>query len=78
MVRVGHTGVNRADFGAFGRIIMSYAFNALIGVDDVGGFSLADSLYRAFRLTGSATDALVGNFISHSIYLLNFSLRNHG
>jgi hypothetical protein len=55
---------------------MSYALDTLIGVDDIGGFSLADGVYRAFWLTGSTADALVRNLISHSIYLLSFSLRN--
>jgi hypothetical protein len=61
MVRVRFRGVNRADFRAFGRVEISYALDALIGVDDINGFSLTDGVYRAFWLTGSTTDALVRN-----------------
>jgi hypothetical protein len=63
--------INWANFRALGRIVMSHALDTLIGVDYIGGLPLTDGLYRAFRLAGSATDALVCDFISHSIYLLN-------
>jgi hypothetical protein len=72
MVRVGLSGINRADLSTLGRIVITHAFDAFIGVDDVDSLSLADSLHRAFWLAGPAADALVGDFISHSIYLLNF------
>jgi hypothetical protein len=61
MVRIWLRGINRADFNALGGIVMTHALDAFIRVDDVDGLSLADSLHRAFRLTGPAADALVGN-----------------
>jgi hypothetical protein len=76
VVRVGHAGIDRADFGAFRRVVISYALDALIEVDYIRCFSLADGLYRALRLTGSTADALVCNLISHSIYLLSLSLKD--
>ncbi len=50
---------------------MTYAFNALGVVDNVGRFSLADGLHRAFRLAGTTADALIRDHVSHSIFLLN-------
>jgi len=76
VVRVRHTGINRADFGALGRIKMSFALNTLIGVDYIGCVTLADGLHRALRLTGSTANALVCNLVGHSIYLLGLSLKN--
>jgi hypothetical protein len=67
MVWVGLSCINRADFDALGRIMVSHAFDALVGVDDVDCLSLADSPDRAFRLTGATADALVCNLQSHLI-----------
>jgi hypothetical protein len=74
MVGVRLAGINRANFRAFGRFVMTHALDTLIGVDDVLCLPLADGLYRAFWLTGSTADALISNFICHSIYLLILSL----
>jgi hypothetical protein len=70
---VGFGGIHRADFRALGRIKVTDALDTLIGVDDVYRFSLADGLYRALWLTGSAADALVRDFISHSILPPDFT-----
>jgi hypothetical protein len=78
MVGVRLDGINRADFRAFGRLVITHALDTFIGVDDVLCLPLADGLYRAFWLTGSTADALVSNFISHSIYLLILSLEQFG
>jgi hypothetical protein len=78
MVGVGHGGINRAYFRALGRFEMTHALDTLIGVDDVLCLPFADGLYRAFWLTSPATDALVSNFICHSIYLLILSLERSG
>jgi hypothetical protein len=56
---VGDRGADRTNFRAAGRLKEPYAFNAFLGVDFVRCLSLADGLYRAFRFTGSAADALV-------------------
>jgi hypothetical protein len=71
MFGVRYRRIDRADFRAPGRLIMSHALDAFVGVDIVGGLSLADSLDRAFRLAGSAADAFIRNLVSHSISLLN-------
>src|SRR3989304_9429409 len=76
--RVRHAGIDRADFRALGRAKMADALNTLVRIDDVSCFTLADGLHRAFRLAGPAADALIGDFISHSIYLLNLSRRDVG
>jgi hypothetical protein len=73
MVRVRDAGVNRADFGAFGRIVMAHALNTLVKVNYIGCFTLADGADGALGLAGSTADTLVCNFIRHSIYLLNLS-----
>jgi hypothetical protein len=78
MVGVRLGGINRADFRAFGRFVITNALDTLIGVDDVLCLPLADGLYRAFWLTGPTADALVSDFISHSIYLLILSLEQSG
>lgn len=76
MIRIGLRGINRAYFNTLGRVMVSFALDALIRVDDVDGFSLADSLYRTLRFTGTATDAFIVDFISHPIYLLKSSMGN--
>jgi hypothetical protein len=76
MGRVGLWCINRADFSTLGRLEVAHALDAFIGVNDIDGFSLANGLYRALRLAGSATDALIVDHICHSIYLLNSSLEN--
>jgi hypothetical protein len=48
MVGIGFGSINRADFSAFGRIVIADAFNAFGRVDNVGGFSLTDGLDRTF------------------------------
>jgi len=70
MVRVGFGSVYRADFRALGRFVISHALHALFGVDDIDCLTLADGLHGTLGLAGSAADALIRNFISHSIYLL--------
>jgi hypothetical protein len=59
MGRVRYRRTDRAYFRAPGRIEMSYAFDAFLGVDFVRRFAFADGLYRAFRFAGSAADALI-------------------
>jgi hypothetical protein len=58
-------GVYRANFSAFWRVIEAFAFYALGGIDDVGRLTLVDCLYGAFRFAGSATNALICDFVSH-------------
>jgi hypothetical protein len=73
MGRVGNTGINRADFRALGGIVVTHALDALVKVNHIDSFTLADGVDRALWLTGSAANTLIRNFIRHSIYLLNLS-----
>jgi hypothetical protein len=73
MGRVGHGRTDGANFRAPGRVKISDALDALVGVDFIRRFPFADSLYRAFRLAGSAADAFIRNLVSHSISLLIFT-----
>lgn len=59
IIRVRNTGIDRTDFRAFGRIIMTHAFDTLGRVDDVDRISLADGINRALRFTGTAANALI-------------------
>jgi hypothetical protein len=77
MIGIGFGSINRADFGALGRIKVPLAFNTFSGVDDISSLALADSLHGTFGFACSAADALVRNLVSHEIYLLNI-LKNPG
>jgi hypothetical protein len=53
-----NTGLGGADFRAVA------AIGALFGIDNIFGIGRGDSLFRAFRKTGVAHDAVIGNFES--------------
>jgi hypothetical protein len=54
--------IDRADLDALRFVVVSDAFGAFVGVDDVNLFSLGDSLIRALGFANVTVDALVGNF----------------
>ena len=49
----------------------THTFGALGGVDNENNPSLFDGGIWAFRFTGSATDAILVNFVGHLLFLLN-------
>jgi len=62
--------VDRAYLGTARRIKPANALGALIGVDHIDGFALANSLVLALGLASAAAYALLGNLIGHLSYLL--------
>jgi hypothetical protein len=65
VVGIGLGGINRANFYALRRIIMSHAFYALCWVDDIDVIPLADSLHGAFWFAGSAANTFFRNLVRH-------------
>jgi len=62
---IGFACIYRAHFDTFGRIVRADAFCALIGVNLIYRIALADSLIRALSFARSATDAFIGDLVSH-------------
>jgi len=74
MIRVRDTGVHRADRGALRFIIESHTLCALVRINDVDLIAFTDGFVRAFRLAGSACDALFCDLIGHLIHLLKVNM----
>jgi hypothetical protein len=64
--------VDRANVDALGRIVMAYAFDTYVGIDDVNCITFTDRLGRAFWLASPTRDALICNFHGHRGDLLLF------
>jgi len=62
---IGYAAVNRAYFGALGFIEPADAFCALGRIDNVNGLAFFNSLVLALSFTRTATDTVIGYFISH-------------
>ena len=72
-----NTGIRRTNGGAFRRIGVAFALDTYVGIDDEHRSLGANSRNRAFRLTGAASGAKIGNnAVSHGI-LLSRDQRNH-
>jgi len=52
----------------------SAAIEALIRVDNIYAILLCDALYRTFGSASTASDASIGNLVSHFVYLLSIFL----
>ena len=59
IIRIRNTSIDRTDFRALGRIIMTYAFDAFGRVDDIDRFSLADGINRTLWFAGAAANTLI-------------------
>jgi hypothetical protein len=59
VLRIGSASIDWTDFRALGRIKITHALDAFVGVDDVDRISLADGTYRALWFTGATANALV-------------------
>ena len=63
--------IHRANILAAGSIVVTDTFHTSGGVDDVNGITFGDGFGRAFRKAGSAGNAIILNFHSHSKTLLS-------
>jgi hypothetical protein len=70
VLRVGDTGIYRANIDALLCFVATDTLGAFIRVNDIDGFPLGDCLVRTLRLAGTTTDTLFCNFVWHKIYFL--------
>jgi len=70
MIWVGHAAIHRAYQGALGFIEEAHTFRALLGINLVDLIPFGDGLIRALWLTGTTSDALFSDHISHYVHLL--------
>jgi hypothetical protein len=63
MGRVRLAGINRADLCTLRSRVSTNALGALGRVNFIGGVALANCVVGAFRLTGTAAYAIIGDFV---------------
>jgi len=71
VIGVRDTAIYRANRSTLGFVEIANAFGTLLGINFIPFISGRDCLIRAFGLTGTTIDAILGDFISH-LYLLLF------
>ena len=65
VVRIEWNAIDRADFHALGRFVVTNTLGTQIRIDDIDLFALGNRTVRALRLTYITVDALVGDHQRH-------------
>jgi hypothetical protein len=62
------TVIDRTDIRAARRVILPFAFNTFVWIDDIDSISLEDGFVQAFRNASAARDTIFCNFHAHVDY----------
>jgi hypothetical protein len=73
VIRIRYTTVYRADVYTLGSIEIANALGTFVGINFINRLSLRDGFVLTLRFTGTTTDTLIRDFVSHIYFLLDNS-----